>query len=86
VSAATRADAHRIIRAHGNITGWTNAMWRAQEAAEVADALAAQRAEAERERWTPLFPSDNADAWACEPVPALRLDGGDHGGPIGWLV
>ena len=85
MSIATRDNAHRIIRAHGNIRGWENAQWRAQEAAERADAIAAQRAEAERERWTPLFPSDNAAAWHAEPVPCIALEP-CAGEPIAWIA
>lgn len=70
---ARRDGAWRTLHAHGNFRGYEAACWRAQEAAELAEAAAALRADAERERWTPLFPSANVYGWLAEPVPSMVL-------------
>ena len=56
-----------MAHAHGNMRGWENAQWRAQEAAEKAEDAMLVRYDAERTRWSPLFPSSNTHGWKAEP-------------------
>src|ERR1035437_4615004 len=90
-NAERRANAYRITHAYGNIRGYENAQWRAQEAAEKAEDAKLIRYDAERTRWSPLFPASNTQGWKAEPQPTISntpvkgepLDfwGRAHGGP-----
>ncbi len=90
-NAERRSRAYAITHGHGNIRGWENAQWRAQQAAEKAEDAMLVRYDAERTRWSPLFPSSNTLGWKKEPEPTisnipvkgepLDLWGRAHGGP-----